>query len=255
MSANRDVSRRLFLGALGVTGLAQRAEAAAKKGDLPTTSRRVEKLFKAPGEMPNGLQTTDDGLWVLDQKDPNKVHKVRYEDGKVLTELQTEGHHSSGITYGNGALWIASTFALTTIKVDPNTGKTLKTFDTPGVGQPKWGKTKRQAGAHGLEWVDGKYWIAVPPPMKLYQIEPETGKVLHSIPAPGERPHGIAWHEGFIWCVESNHRAIYKMNPKDGTLLHKIQLRQDDPEPHGMSMRNGEFWYCDAVSRWVCRLV
>ncbi len=255
MPTTRALSRRLFLGALGVTSLAQRAEAAAKKGDLPTTSRRVEKLFLAPGEMPNGLQTTADGLWILDQKDPNKVHKVRYEDGKVLTQLQTEGHHSSGITYGNGALWIASTFALTTIKVDPNTGKTLKTFDTPGVGQPKWGKTKRQAGAHGLEWVDGKYWIAVPPPMKLYQIEPETGKVLHSIPAPGERPHGIAWHEGHLWCVESNHRAIYKMDPKDGTLLEKIQLRQDDPEPHGMSMRDGEFWYCDAVSRWVCRLV
>ena len=255
MSATREISRRLFLGALGVTSLAYRAEAAAKKGDLPTTSRRVEKLFKAPGEMPNGLQTTDDGLWILDQKDPNKVHKVRYEDGKVLKEIQTEGHHSSGITYGNGALWIASTFALTTIKVDPDTGKTLKTFDTPGAGQPQWGKTKRQAGAHGLEWVDGKYWIAVPPPMKLYQIEPEKGEVLHSIPAPGERPHGIAWHEGYLWCVESNHRAIYKMNPKDGTLLEKIQLRQDDPEPHGMSMRNGEFWYCDAVSRWVCRLV
>lgn len=252
------IARRTFLAGLaaaGVAPLVSRA-AASKALEMPATPRKVEKLFMAPGNMPNGLQTAADGLWILDQEDPNKVFKVNYEDGSVLREIQTEGFHASGITLGNGALWIASTFGLTTLKVDIETGKTLKTFDTPGVGDPKWGAARgRQAGAHGLEWVDGKYWIAVPPAMALYQIEPETGKVLHQIPAPGERPHGIAWHEGYIWCVESNHRAIYKIDPKDGRLLEKLQLSADDPEPHGMSMRNGEFWYCDAVSRWVCRLV
>ena len=97
--------------------------------------------------------------------------------------------------------------------------------------------------------------MAVPPAEKIYRIEPESGKVLHAIPAPGRRPHGIAWQEGHLWCVESNHRAIYKMDSKDGRLLAKIQLTKDDPEPHGMSMREGVFWYCDAVSGWVCRLV
>ena len=105
-----------------------------------------------------------------------------------------------------------------------------------------------------MEWVDGKYWIAVPPPVRIYQIEPGTGEELHSIPAPGGRPHGIAWHEGHLWCVESNDRAIYKMDPRSGELLAKIQLREEDPEPHGMTMREGVIWYCDAVSGWVCRL-
>lgn len=252
-----DISRRGFAKLLAGAALAGPAViAASETKDLPLISKRVEKVFQAPGEMPNGLQAMADGLWILDQKNPNRVHKVRYEDGSVIQEIVTEGNHGSGITFGNDALWIASTFGLTTLKVDARSGKTLAVFDTPGVGQPQWGKPlKRKAGAHGLEWVDGKYWIAVPPPMKIYQIEPETGKVLHSIPAPGERPHGIAWDGGYLWCVESNHRAIYKMDPVTGKLLAKIPLGDDNPEPHGMSMHNGQFWYCDAVSRWVCRLV
>lgn len=258
MSNDSRVSRRLFLGTLAAGGAAPGAFAAAVKGksDIPVISKRLEKVFLAPGQQPNGLQAVPDGLWILDQIDPNKAHKVSYKDGSVLKEIQTESIHGSGITYGDGALWIASTFGLTTVKVDPDTGKTLATFDTPGVGEPKWGRPRgRKTGAHGLEWVDGKYWIAVPPPMAIYQIEPDTGKVLHKIDAPGERPHGIAWENGYLWCVESNHRAIYKMDPKNGKLLAKIQLKESDPEPHGMTMKDGVFWYCDAGSRWVCRLV
>ncbi len=249
-------SRREFLTALAAAGFAARAVAASEDKDkLPLVSKRLEKVFLAPGKMPNGLQAAPDGLWILDQEDPNKVHKVRYEDGSVLAELQTESIHGSGITYGDGALWIASTYGLKTLKVDPKTGKTLAAFDTPGVGMIRWGKPTRPSGAHGLEWVDGKYWIAVPPSATIYHVEPNTGKVLHSIPAPGVRPHGIAWVDGYLWCVESNDRAIYKMDPKDGKLLARIQLRKDDPEPHGMTFGKGAFWYCDAASRWVCRLV
>ena len=259
MHTESNLSRRVFLSALAVTAGAARLSGAInedeQKASLPVIPKRLEKAFMAPGKMPNGLQAVDDGLWILDQEDPNKAHKVSYQDGSVLKEIQTESMHGSGITFGDGALWIASTYGLTTLKVDPHTGKTLATFDTPGVGEPRWGKPRgRKTGAHGLEWVDGNYWIAVPPPVRVYQIDPSTGEELHSIPAPGARPHGIAWHEGHLWCVESNDRAIYKMDPRSGELLAKIQLTAEDPEPHGMTMREGVIWYCDAVSRWICRL-
>jgi outer membrane protein assembly factor BamB len=260
MPMNSDFSRRGFLAVSGLALAAGRAAAVEGKDSLPVVPKRVEKAFKAPGKMPNALQAMPDGLWILDQVDPNKAHKVRYEDGSVISEIQTESIHGSGITYGNGALWIGSTWSLKTLKVDPKTGKTLKSFDTPGAGMNKFGKPTRPSGAHGLEWVDGKYWMAVPASDKIYQIEPESGKILHSIPAPGTRTHGLAWDNGYLWCVESTDRAIYKMDPKDGKLLAKIQLTKADPEPHGFTMtQSGVMWYCDATSKensgWVCRLV
>jgi streptogramin lyase len=249
-------------------GQRPREEDSEKKA-LPVIAKKVEKAFLSPGQQPNGLQAMADGLWILDQRDPNKAHKVRWEDGSVIKEIQTEGMHSSGITFGNGALWIASTAStencatcLKTMKVDPETGKTLALFDTPGAvprrfGRPgrRRGEAPRPGGAHGMEWVDGAYWIAVPPSIMIYKVQPETGEVLHAIPAPGQRPHGLAWENGKLWCVESNDRAVYQMDPETGDLLAKIQLTEEDPTPHGLTIRDGVLWYCDAESRWVCRLV
>jgi len=111
MATDRDVSRRAFLAgtaALAATSRAWLAEGAAT--DVPLVDKRVEKLYKIAGcTQPNDLQFVADGLWVLDQVDPNKAFKVRPEDGSILQELQTESIHGSGITYGNGALWISST--------------------------------------------------------------------------------------------------------------------------------------------------
>ena len=262
MNRSSEYSRRIFLSAAG--GLAVSAHLSAGPGDkanLAVVPKRVEKAFKVAGcKEPNDLQFVTDGLWVLDQVDPNKAFLVRLEDGSIIRQIQTESIHGSGITLGNGALWIGSTKTADgtppkTLKVDPKTGKTLAVWVTPGSGV--WGNNPKAtpSGAHGLKWVDGKYWMAVPASGKLYLMEPETGQIVRSIPAPGVRTHGLAWDNGYLWCVESNDRAIYKMNPADGELLAKIQLTREDPEPHGLDLYKGVFWYSDAASGWICRLV
>jgi outer membrane protein assembly factor BamB len=126
---------------------------------------------------------------------------------------------------------------------------------TPGSG--KYGRitpTSTVSGGHGVKWVDGKYWMAVPASGKLFLMEPETGEIARSIPAPGVRTHGLAWDNGFLWCVESDGRVIYKLDPKDGTPVAKIQLTKEDPEPHGLDIKDGVLWYCDAASSWICKL-
>jgi len=75
-----------------------------------------------------------------------------------------------------------------TLKVDAETGRTLKSWVTPGSGL--YGNiTPRStpSGGHGLKWVDGKYWMAVPASGKLFLMEPETGDIVRSVPAPGVR--------------------------------------------------------------------
>ncbi|PWU06953.1 MAG: hypothetical protein C5B51_11125 [Terriglobia bacterium] len=256
MLEENQVSRRGFLAAAGGLALATRMNAAGNYADnVPVIAKRVEKAFKVAGvKEPNDLQFASDGtLWILDQVDPNKVVRVHPENGSIIEEIQTESIHGSGITYGNDALWIGSTKTLKTLKVDAKTGKTLKSFDTPGAGL--YGRVKTPSGAHGLKWVDGKYWMAVPASGKLFLMEPETGEVVRSIPAPGVRTHGLAWDNGILWCINSDDRAVYKLDPHDGKILAKIQLTKEDPEPHGLDMYKGVMWYCDAASSWVCRLV
>ncbi len=127
--------------------------------------KRVEKLFVTPGPRPNGLQAAPDGLWVIDQDD-NHVYKLSYEDGSILARMKTDDDRASGITLGGGFIWVASTYNCKILKLDPKTGDTVAELDTPGAGTAVWRKDNPNAistGAHGLEWVEDKLWVATPP--------------------------------------------------------------------------------------------
>ena len=69
-------------------------------------------LWKTPGKQPNGLQATREGLWVIDQIDPNDIYLLSYE-GKELKKIPTRAKHSSGIAIDpKGNIWVGSTFTL-----------------------------------------------------------------------------------------------------------------------------------------------
>src|SRR5438045_8002310 len=94
-----------------------------------------------------------------------------------------------------------------TLKVDPHTGKTLKSWVTPGSGL--YGRVTTPSGGHGLKWVNDKYWMAVPASGKLFLMEPESGEIIRSIPGAGVGTDGLAWDWRFAWWCESDGRRIY----------------------------------------------
>ena len=115
---------------------------------------RVEERFKSPGPQPNGLHAANDGLWYIDQVDL-KVYKLDYKTGAVLFEAQTDTEHSSGITFGNGSMWISSTFQLTIAELDPTTGKTIAQHESPGNGVVAWAADQENGRVTGVKTTDG----------------------------------------------------------------------------------------------------
>ena len=102
--------RRDFMAAGLAAGvaLAEEEGGPARKGPpVPIRKAKVTKLFKGPDLHPNALEATPEGLWMGDQVS-EKVHKVDWKTGKVLLELQTEAHNTSGLAVGAGYLWINS---------------------------------------------------------------------------------------------------------------------------------------------------
>lgn len=214
---------------------------------------RFEPMFTAPCDMPNGLQGTDEGLWIVDQLTDDVL--LVDEEGKLLRRLQTETENGSGITYGDGALWIGSNGPIAfrkesrptdrgdtyVLKVDPNTGATLAAHPLKGLGGEERG------GVHGVEWADdGALWVTRPGIKVILQIDPFDFSVAHQIPSPLPRSHGLIWMEGGLWCVYTADRVIVKQDPKDGSILERIEVPEPYPQPHGLTLWNGEFVFCDA---------
>lgn len=232
---------------------------------------RVQKAFDSPGPKPNGLQAADAGLWILDQGD-NHAYLVDYGSGKVLRDLATETQAGSGITFDGSAIWTASTYSREIIKIDARSGKTIRKFESPGSGVVAWTTGRRSplappakpsvglsqprhrnaTGAHGMEWRDGRLWVAVPPSQTIYRIEPETFRIEKQFPTAGNRPHGLGWEGDWLWCAESNENAFFRFDPETGKADMRIQLADTDPLPHGMTIKDGWMWYCDDVGI-VCK--
>jgi streptogramin lyase len=205
----------------------------------------IETLYLTPGPHPNGLQATAQGLWCLDQQ-TNRLQMVDYDSGEVLIDLATESDRGSGITDDGENLWIASTYNCKILKLDRHTGTTVGLYESPGAAK---------TGAHGLEWRDGKLWVANPPSATIYQLDPaDECKIIKNFPAPGNRPHGLGWRGDELWCVETNHRAIYCFDTGNGAIRFKLQLPDEAPEPHGMTIWQNDFLYCDAETHVMCRL-
>ena len=201
----------------------------------------LKHVFDAPGPHPNGRQATTEGLWILDQG-TNQVSCHSFRDGKLLRSFETDSDRGSGITHSGSHLWISSTYSCETLKVDPETGKILERYPTPGA---------KETGGHGLEWKDGDLWLSSPPDGKIYRIDPGNWTVLYSFAGPGKRPHGLAWENGNLWCVETNCRAIFLYNPHTGEQVDRIDVKH--PEPHGFTMWQGEIWIVDATTGGVFR--
>jgi len=250
-------------------------------------------VFKSPSPHPNGLQATAEGLWIIDQSEGARASLVSYDTGKVIREFDTESDRPSGITFDGQSLWIGSTYSREIVQVDAKTGKALSRHFTPGAGviynmkgdpagrssplakpapKPAPQPTPKPAaqvggfqagdtlgskapgtGAHGQEWRDGFLWMAVPPSREVYQLDPKTWVVQRKFPTAGNRPHGIGWEGKYLWVADSNLNAFFKHDPDTGAMLENLQLADNDPLPHGMTIREGWLWYCDDVGV-VCKL-
>lgn len=237
----------------------------------------IRVLWKTPGAQPNALQATPQGLWVLDQVDPNRVYLLRYDDGAILREFETRGKHGSGITVDpQGRVWLASTFGSEIIAYDPESGREVSAIPAPGL-------TDAPGQPHALEWRDGHLWCNVPKAGQIFELDPATGKILHRISAHGDRAHGMAWESDGMWCLginpaskvsppqvdevesdrpwrsarglpalwsaDTNKRTLFRLNPDTGAILDALGI--SGLEPHGMTIHDGTFWICDAGTRDV----
>ena len=212
---------------------------------------RVEKRFKSPGPQPNGLQATPSGLWCIDQVN-NKVYEMDWENGAMLHEFDTNTEHSSGITVdGEGNIWISSTFQLEIVKYDPQTGNELARYPDPGAGltvsaEGKPPEEQKKSSSHGLEWKDGLLYVAAPPTQRIHVVDTTNWKEVRSWPSGGLRVHGIGWDtDGKLWVSDTSAGTVQLMDPENGRVYKVYRIAEPD-EIHGLTVRDGEIWYCDA---------
>jgi len=221
-------------------------------------AKRVHAVeaFPIPCEAPNGMQWTDEGLWVIDQ-----IFDDAYlldESGRILRKFRTVTENSSGVTVGGGYLWTASngttavrpfrptdTHKSAVLKLNIETGELIRRFPTPDGGY-----------IHGIEWNKGLMWITAFNPQSLILVDPEGFRVVRKFPVRMDRPHGLAMEGDGIWCAHTTDKVILKYRAETGEVIDRVDLSKEGPAPHGLSIKDGELWCCDIDrTRGIYRIV
>ena len=131
--------------------------------------------------------------------------------------------HIHGITHDGHQVWAATGGQL--VAFDPASGKTTRTLDC--------------AATAGTAF-DGKYLYQIAE-ARIDKIDPATGDVLASIPAPGQgKDSGMAWAEGSLWVGQHRARQILQINPETGAVIRSIESNRFVT---GVTWVEGELWH------------
>ena len=94
--------------------------------------------------------------------------------------------------------------------------------------------------AHAGTAFDGQHLFQIAE-NRIQKIDPKTGQVLATIPAPGAGgDSGLAWAEGTLWVGHYRARKIYQIDPDTGTILRTIESNRFVT---GVTGVDGELWH------------
>src|SRR5215813_8510324 len=76
---------------------------------------------------------------------------------------------------------------------------------------------------------------------RIQKIDPKTGRVLATIPAPGGgADSGLTWAEETLWAGQYRDRKIYQIDPQTGVILRTIESNRFVT---GVTWIDGELWH------------
>jgi glutamine cyclotransferase len=131
--------------------------------------------------------------------------------------------HVHGVTHDGRRVWAATGAKL--VAFDPETGAPTRTLD--------------RACDAGTAF-DGTHLYQIAE-ARIDKIDPATGAVVGSIPAPGHgRDSGLAWAEGSLWVGQYRDRKIHQIDPGTGAVVRTIE---SDRFVTGVTWVDGELWH------------
>jgi glutamine cyclotransferase len=131
--------------------------------------------------------------------------------------------HVHGVTHDGRRVWVATGPKL--VAFDPETGAPTRTLD--------------RACDAGTAF-DGTHLYQIAE-ARIDKIDPATGAVVGSIPAPGHgRDSGLAWAEGSLWVGQYRDRKIHQIDPGTGAVVRTIESNRFVT---GVTWVDGELWH------------
>jgi sugar lactone lactonase YvrE len=97
-----------------------------------------------------------------------------------------------------------------------------------------------EVASHAGTAFDGEFLYQIAEDV-IHKINPKTGRILSTIPAPGNGgDSGLAWAEGSLWVGQHRGRRIHQIDPETGKILRTIESNR---VVTGVTWVDGQLWH------------
>jgi len=220
----------------GIVYAAGRVWVTVGKSQIAQYRPRTRTLARPPLTIPGGLALLAEGygkVWAT-VHDRELVVAIDTSTSRPVSWASI-GFGPGGIGVGEGAVWASNTESSSVSKINPASGKTMRTFDVGVV------KTE-PSGPGPIVAAFGSVWVADYAYGVVYRIDPATTRILATIPFAGasiDFVSGIAEADGSIWVTSSGSTAVTRIDPATNSIVDTIDLPY---KPDGLAVGGGSVW-------------
>jgi len=170
----------------------------------------VKEYGPFPGvEAVHGVTYDGENVWFASG---DKLNAIDPASGKIKRSIGVVAH--AGTAFDGRYLYQIAEARIQ--KIDPQTDTVLGSIPAPGGG-----------GDSGLAWAEGTLWVGHYRERKIYQVDPETGKVLRTIQS-NLFVTGVTWLDGELWHAtwEADESELRRVDAKTGEVKEKLVMPQ-----------------------------
>lgn len=156
---------------------------------------------------------------------PNQDTTAHIQSAEIVREYGPfpETARIGGVTYDGTHVWLATGPAL--VALDPAGGTVERSLNV--------------AADAGTAF-DGRYFYQLAD-SRIQKVDPETGTVVATIPAPGKGgDSGLTWAEGTLWVGQHRDRKLHQIDPETGAILRTIESNRFVT---GVTWVESELWH------------
>jgi hypothetical protein len=176
------------------------------------------------------MVVTDDYIYAMEVTGGGneQIRKIDKESGELLTSISGEWSgdvtHAIALDEATNEFYISGWWQSQIFHVDSE-GNTINTFSTenyPNIAGLAWNANGN--GGTGSLWATGTN------PYKLYEINPENGEILQSLPTYDDLAmYGLeAGEDGSLWMVNTQQRMVFNID--SGEFLAEVDWLETTPD-------------------------
>jgi hypothetical protein len=210
-----------------------------KTNDFPEELKPV-RVIAAPAEQITGLAVAGRDLWVASQTN-RRVYRIRAKTGAVKSSFAWPGESPAGLSWDGRMLWGADRQSRSIVALD-KTGKELKRF--PVTFQPS---AVLRLGDDLLvsDWEKDM----------LHRLDPATGCVVGTEPAPDDRLTGLTTAGHYLWCVRG--AELIRFDRRRGLPVCGFSVAPPRPgtaRVAGLAADGDTLWYANPASNQIVQI-